>query len=154
MTSPCRDSTLAPGSETAAIIATVPNRPGRARGAEQRKQTTFPRLGHGDDRPRRTDEVSSPAYLGAPLTGDSSGRIPPPGVRGGIDDLVPGGSRPSDPKPQGDGILPGLGPRDGRADALSAEQEIVMNSRNGGVGIIGVIVIVVVILLIVGVIKI
>jgi hypothetical protein len=53
----------------------------------------------------------------------------------------------------GDGILPGLGPRGGRAYALSTEQEIAMNSRNGGVGIIGVIVIVVVILLIVGVIK-
>ena len=43
--------------------------------------------------------------------------------------------------------------RPGRADALIAEQEIEMNSRSGGVGIIGVIVIVVVILLLVGVIK-
>jgi hypothetical protein len=36
---------------------------------------------------------------------------------------------------------------------LAGEWEIVMNSRNGGVGIIGVIVIVVVILFLVGVIK-
>jgi uncharacterized membrane protein len=36
---------------------------------------------------------------------------------------------------------------------LIAEQEIAMNNRSGGVGIIGVIVIVVVILLLVGVIK-
>jgi hypothetical protein len=152
MTRSCREGTLAPRSETAAIVATVPNRPGSARGAEQRKHVTFSCLGHGDERPRRT-ERSARRQLGAPPTGDSNGRIPSPGGPRSNGPPHAWGQQAVRPEAKGQRDPAGSGPRDGWADALIAEQEIAMNNRNGGVGIIGVIVIVVVILLIVGVIK-
>lgn len=120
----------------------------------KQKQTTFSCLGHGDERPPRT-ERSARRQLGAPPTGDSGGRIPSFPVWGSLGSGRPEtwGQQAVRTEANGDGILPGLGPRGGRVDALTAEQEIEMNSRSGGVGIIGVIVIVVVILIIVGVIK-